>query len=79
MFLEVLSSIAYKNNILGWCINTFNDRVAVWFCIFHFSEHTQDVAFSSHVGPLIAPYHMFLNRFETCDNSYVYAHNPDLM
>ena len=28
MFLEVLSSIAYKNNILGWCINTFSDRVA---------------------------------------------------
>jgi len=27
MFLEVLSFIAYKNNTVEWCINTFSDRV----------------------------------------------------
>ncbi len=35
MFLEVLSSIAYKNNILGGCINTFSDRVAISDPAFH--------------------------------------------
>ena len=38
MFLEILPSIAYKNNTLEWCTNTFSDRVVTNGPVFLLSD-----------------------------------------
>jgi len=55
MFLEVLSSIVYKNNILGWCINTFSDRVEQMVLPFYCQnfEYLQYILFNPNQLPVM--------------------------